>query len=105
MLLHRRHPPNILVCAGNEDGRGLPASREKVHDRKSLDYDLEPHRESRKRPSEHARVFWEQRHGSEAIDFWRFGENIRFEHVLDAPDDRDVVRVRGYAVVVECQDL
>jgi len=105
MLLHRRHPPNILLRAGNEGGRGLPASREKIHDRKPLDYDLEPHKESRECPSEHACVFREQRHGSEAVDFWRFGEKIRFEHVPDAPDDRDVVWVRGYAVVVECQDL
>ena len=105
MLLHRRHPPNILVCAGNEDGHGLPAPSEKIHDRKSLDYDLEPHKESRKHPSEHACVFRKQRHSSEAVDFRRSGEQIRFEHVFDAPDDRDVVGMRGYAVVVERQDL
>ena len=101
MLLHRTQSPNILLCARNEDRHGLPALREQIHDRKPLDYNLQPQKEPREQPSEHACVFREQRHGNEAVDFRRSGENVRFEHVPDTPDDRDVVRVGGYTVVVE----
>ena len=93
MLFHCRQPPNILFRAGYENRREPPAAREQVDDRKTLDQDLEPQSESREHPSKHARIFRKERCGDEAVDFWLFGECVRFKHVSDPSDDRDMVRV------------